>query len=454
MAGSSGLLIAGKLLAVIILVFANGFFVAAEFALVAVRRSRVEQLVVEGRPRARVLQRAVNHLDAYLAATQLGVTMSSLGLGWLGEPAIAALIEPALEHLLPDNLALLGAHTLGVLIAFTIITALHIVLGELAPKSLALQRPEETALLVIQLLELYLRLFRPAVYALNSLGNWVLRSLGLETGNSEELIHSPAELQLLVAATREAGLLEEAQEEVVERVFRLGEQRVSALMTPRLDIVWLDLDDPIATLQQQVINSVHSNFLVCQETVDHPVGFLRAKDFLAASLAKSLTVTELRDSLTPLLYIPESIRAFNALELFKTSGSHIAVVVDEYGATQGVVTLNDLLEAIVGDIHTGNEPFEPQALRREDGSWLVDGMLSIDEFKDLFHFRKLPLGEGVDYQTIGGFVLHQLGHIPTVSESFTWNQFDFEIVAMDGYRVAQVVILPHTVDGKSTSIDL
>jgi len=171
MAGSSGLLIASKLLAVVILVFANGFFVAAEFALVAVRRSRVEQLVVEGRARARVLQRAVNHLDAYLAATQLGVTMSSLGLGWLGEPAIAALIEPVLERILPGNLALLGAHTLGVLIAFTIITALHIVLGELAPKSLALQRPEETALFVIQLLELYLSLFRPAVYALNSLGN-------------------------------------------------------------------------------------------------------------------------------------------------------------------------------------------------------------------------------------------------------------------------------------------
>ncbi|XGV95879.1 MAG: hemolysin family protein [Leptolyngbya sp. BL-A-14] len=453
MAGSSGLLIAGKLLAVIVLVFANGFFVAAEFALVAVRRSRVEQLVVEGRARARVLQRAVNHLDAYLAATQLGVTMSSLGLGWLGEPAIAALLEPALDHLLPGNLALLGAHTLGVLIAFTIITALHIVLGELAPKSLALQRPEETALFVIQLLELYLRLFRPAVYALNSLGNWVLTLLGLETGNSEELIHSPAELQLLVSATREAGLLEEAQEEVVERVFRLGEQRVSALMTPRLDIVWLDLEDSIGTLQQQVIESVHSNFLVCQESVDHPIGFLRAKEFLATSLTQPPTPTELKALLTPLLYIPESIRAFNALELFKTSGSHIAVVVDEYGATQGLVTLNDLLEAIVGDIHTGNEPFEPQAIRREDGSWLVDGMLSIDEFKERFHFRQLPLGEGVDYQTIGGFILYQLGHIPTVSESFTWNHFDFEVVAMDGYRIDQVVIIPHEIDAKTPPVD-
>ncbi len=276
----------------------------------------------------------------------------------------------------------------------------------------------------------------------------MLRLLGLETGNSEELIHSPAELQLLVPATREAGLLQEAQEDVVERVFRLGEQRVSALMTSWLDIVWLDLEDAIATLQQQVIASVHSNFLVCQESVDHPIGFLRAKEFLAASLAKPLSVTDLRALLTPSLSIPESIRAFNALELFKTSGSHIAVVVDEYGSTQGLVTLNDLLEAIVGDIHTGNEPSEPQAVRRDDGSWLVDGMLPIEEFKELFHFKRLPLGEGVDYQTIGGFILHQLGHIPTVSESFTWNHFAFEMIGMDGYRIDQVVIMPHQSDAK------
>ncbi len=442
MAGSSGWLIAAKLLAVIMLVLANGFFVAAEFALVAVRRSRVEQLVEEGRARARVLQRAVENLDAYLAATQLGVTMSSLGLGWLGEPAIAALIEPPLEHLLPHNLAILGAHTIGVVIAFVIITALHIVLGELAPKSLALQRPERTALSVIQVLEFYLTVFRPAVYALNSLGNWVLSLLGLETGSGEELIHSPAELSLLVSASREAGLLEEVQEDVVERVFRLGQQRVSALMTPRLDIVWLDIDDPITTLQQQVVASVHSNFLVCQERVDNPIGFVRAKEFLAASLAGEFTVKDLLNLLTQTLFIPESIRAFNALELFKSSGSHIAVVVDEYGATQGLVTLNDLLEAIVGDIHTGNEPNEPQAVKREDGSWLIDGMLSIDEFKDIFHLRHLLIGEGIDYQTIGGFILRQLGRIPTVSEGFEWNGFHFEVIAMDGYRIDKVVVIP------------
>lgn len=441
MTSTSSLLIASRLLAVVVLVLANGFFVAAEFALVGVRRSRVEQLVSEGHVRAKTLQRAVNHLDTYLAATQLGITMASLGLGWIGEPALSALIEPVLEHLLPENLAAAGSRTLGVLIAFTIITALHIVLGELAPKSLALQQPEKSALFTIRLLELYLTLFRPVIYVMNSLGNGVLLLFGLQTAG-EKMVHSPAELRLLVSASREAGLLEEAQEDVVERVFRLGEQRVDALMTPRTDIVWLDIADPIDRIQEEVIASVHSHFLTCQETVDHTIGFLSAKVFLGATLTTSLTSTDLTPLLTPPLYIPESILAFNALEMFKTSGSHIAVVVDEYGATQGLVTLNDLLEAIVGDIHTGNEPNEPQAIQRADGTWLLDGMFSVDNFKDLFEIKQLSEGEGLDYLTIGGFVMRQLGHIPTTSESFEWNGWYFEVVAMDGHRVEQIWVAP------------
>ena len=244
MSSPFSLLIAGKLLAVIVLVLANGFFVAAEFALVALRRSRVEQLVSEGHPQAAALQRAVINLDAYLAATQLGVTMSSLSLGWIGEPAIAVIIEPAF-HFLPKSLALISSHTLAGIIAFTIITALHIVLGELAPKSLALQRTEGTAIAVVNLLELYLAIFRPAVRILNNLGNFVLRLLGLQPGSGEELLHSVEELKLLVAASHEAGLVGQAEQDVVERVFSLGDRRISAYMTPRTEMVWLDIEDSL-----------------------------------------------------------------------------------------------------------------------------------------------------------------------------------------------------------------
>jgi putative hemolysin len=440
---ASGGVIAGELLAVLLLVLANGFFVAAEFALVAVRRSRVDQLVAEGRPLARKLQRAVNHLDSYLAATQLGVTMSSLGLGWLGEPAISQLVEPALAKILPSSIAVLGSHTLSIIVAFTIMTCLHIVLGELAPKSLALQQPESTSLFVIQPLEAYLAVFRPAVTVLNNLGNLVLRLMGLETGNGEQLVHSPAEIRLLVSASRQAGLLGEAEEDVVERVFRLGVQRINALMTPRVDMIWLDAEDPIREIQTTIITSVYSHFPICQGTVDELLGFVTAKEVLAASLTEPLTLAKLMHLVTPPLYVPEVMTAFNGLEIFKQSGRHVAAVVDEYGAIQGLVTLNDILEAIVGDIHTGDEPAEPQAVQGEDGSWLLDGRMLIEEFQDIFDIRDLPIGEEALYQTLGGLVLTHLGHVPKVGESFGWQNLHIQVMAMNRNRVSKVRVKPN-----------
>ncbi|UBF28265.1 hemolysin family protein [Kovacikia minuta CCNUW1] len=442
MSNSDILQILIRLFAVVVLVLANGFFVAAEFALVAIRRSRIEQLLEEGHPRAKNLHRAVQHLDAYLAATQLGITMSSLGLGWLGEPAIAALIEPLLHTFLPERLASVGSHTLSVAIAFSIITSLHIVLGELAPKSLALQRPEGTALFVVQLLELYLAIFRPVVQFLNSLGNRVLRLLGLEAGGSEELIHSPEEIRLLVSASRQAGLLGEVEEDVVERILDLNERRISAFMTPRREVVWLDIEDPIPSLQRIVTNSVHSHFPVCRGSIDDLLGFITAKQFLSASLDGALTMASLSKLLSPPLYIPESTRTIIALEQFKSTGNHTAAIVDEYGAIQGLVTLNDILEAIVGDIRTGNEPEEPRAIQCSDGSWLLDGMLSVEDFKDLFEIRDLPGEEGIEYQTLGGFVLSQLGHIPVVAESFEWDRLSIEVVDMDENRIDKVLVRP------------
>ena len=431
-------LTAGKLLSVIVLVFANGFFVAAEFALVALRRSRVEQLVAEEHPRAKALQRAVNHLDAYLAATQLGVTMSSLGLGWLGEPALAVLIEPAF-HQLPKALAQIGAHTLSVLIAFIIITALHIVLGELAPKSLALQRTERTAFAVITPLELYLAIFRPAVLALNNIGNFVLGLIGLEPGSSEELLHSTEELKLLVAASHEAGLLGEAEQDVVERVFNLGDRRVSAFMTPRTEIVWLDINDPLETIRSQVIASIHSFFPVGQDSIDNLLGVVQTKEFLAQNPTQPI---ELQAILKPILYVPESMMALKLLELFKKSRNHIALIVDEYGVIQGLVTLTDIVEAIVGDIPSSEDIADPDVVQREDGSWLLDGLLPIDEFKEILEIRKLSPHAGIHYQTLGGFVVHQLGHIPAIAEHFEWLGLRFEVVSMDGNRVDKVLVVP------------
>jgi CBS domain containing-hemolysin-like protein len=438
MSSPSSLLIAGRLLAVVVLVLANGFFVAAEFSLVALRRSRVEQLLAQGHPRAFALQRAVRNLGAYLAATQLGITMSSLGLGWIGEPALAELIEPAF-HFLPESLALISSHALGGVIAFTIITALHIVLGELAPKSLALQRTEETAIAIVNPLELYLAIFHPAVHVLNNLGNFVLRLLGLQPGSGEELFHSVEELKLLVAASHKAGLVGEAEQDVVERVFSLGDRRVSAYMTPRTEMVWLDINDSLDKIHRQVIESVHSFFPVAEDSVDNILGVVQAKEFLAHNPTK---LVELQTILHQPLYVPESMRALKILELFKKSGTHIALIVDEYGVSQGLVTLIDILEAIVGDIPSVEDLADPEVVQREDGSWLLDGLLPIDEFKEIFQIQKLLPGEGASYQTLGGFVVVQLGHIPSTAEHFEWNRLRFEVIDMDGNRVDKVLVVP------------
>ena len=267
------------ILLVFVLVAANGFFVAAEFSLVAVRRSRVAQLVAAGRRNAQVLQRAVDNLDAYLAATQLGITISSLALGWIGEPALAHLIEPFLSRLL-GSFAAVGAHAIAVAVAFIIITALHIVLGELAPKSLALQRSEATALRVVRPLGMFLFLFRPAIVTLNGLGNLVLRLCGLRPGTVEESLHSPEELKLLIAASQKGGLLQEAQQEVVERVLNIGDRRISDIMTPRVDVDWIDIHDDREEIFRSIRSCRHGQLLVGKGSIDEPLGMILKRDLL------------------------------------------------------------------------------------------------------------------------------------------------------------------------------
>lgn len=265
--------------AVILLVGANGFFVAAEFALVSVRRSRVAELVQARRANAKALQRAVENLDANLAATQLGITISSLALGWVGEPALAHLIEPLLTWL-PQGWAATASHTIAVVIAFVIITTLHIVLGELAPKSLALQRSEGTSLAVVRPLGAFLFLFKPAIFVLNGLGNLILRACGLKPGGGEGTFHSARELKMLVAESREAGLLHEGQQQLVERVFNIGDKRVSRIMTPRTDVQWIDLDGSPAEMLSAVRNSPHAQLPVGRGSIDEPIGTVLKTDLL------------------------------------------------------------------------------------------------------------------------------------------------------------------------------
>jgi CBS domain containing-hemolysin-like protein len=424
------------ILSVLLLVAANGFFVASEFSLVAVRRSRVAQLVATGRANAKALLQAINNLDANLAACQLGITISSLALGWIGEPALATLIEPSLVSLL-GSLAAAGAHAIAITIAFSIITILHIVLGELAPKSLALQRSEGTALRIVRPLNLFRRLLWPAIVSLNGLGNLVLRLCGLRPGTAEESLHSPEELKLLIAASQEGGLLQEAQQEVVERVLSIGDRRISDIMTPRVDVDWIDIDDDREEILRSIRECRHGQLLVGKGGIDEPLGMILKRDLLDRVL-DGQPVDPMAVIRQPLV-IHEAMRIFKVLEQFKKAPVRLAMIVNEYGGLEGIVTQTDLLEAIAGDL-ADVEGEEPEVVEREDGSLLIDGMMSAQDAFDWLTLQTRPAEGG--FHTIAGFMLRQLGHLPKVGEHFNYEGWRFEVVDLDGRRIDKVLAIP------------
>ena len=422
-----------RVLAVFALVAANGFFVAAEFSLVAVRRSRVAELAASGRRNARPLLRAIDNLDANLAATQLGITISSLALGWIGEPALAHLIEPLLGWL-PGGIATVGAHAIAVAIAFVIITALHIVLGELAPKSLALQRSEGTALWIVRPLGLFLFLLRPAILMLNGLGNLVLRACGLQPGSGEESLHSPEELKLLVRASQDAGILQDAQEEVMVRVLSIGGRRISDIMTPRREIDWVDIDDDPKETLRIIRECRHDHLLVGRGNIDEPLGMIVKQDLLDRVLDG-----ERLDPLAAIrqpIIVHEAMPIFRVLDQFKRTPIRLALIVDEYGGLEGIVTQTDLLEAMAGDMPEV-EGEEPDIVERQDGSLLIDGMMPAYAAFDRLQLHTRP--QDRDFHTIAGFALSQLGHLPDVGEQFDYGGWVFEIIDMDDRRIDKLL---------------
>lgn len=422
------------ILAIFILVATNGFFVAAEFSLVAVRRSRVSELVASGRKNAKTLQRAVDTLDANLAATQLGITISSLALGWIGEPALAHLIEPFLS-ILPESLAAVGSHAIAVAISFVIITALHIVLGELAPKSLALQRSENTALGVVNLLEIFLFLFRPAILTLNGLGNLVLRIFGLQPGAGEGSVHSPNELKILVQECQEAGVLQEAQQEVVERVLNIGTRHIGDIMTPRHQVNWIDADDEREEMLRTIRDCQHEQLLVGRGSIDWPLGMVLKKDLLDQVLdGQPLDpIAIIREP----LFVNESRTIFNVLEEFKQRPVRIAVIFNEYGNFEGIVTQTDLLEAIAGDL-PDIEGEEPGIIERDDGSFLIDGMMPA--YETFNHIGIKDKSIHGDFHTIAGFALVQFGRLPKVGEVFFYDGWYFKVVSMNRRRIDKLLV--------------
>jgi putative hemolysin len=432
------------LILVVVLVLMNGFFVATEFAIVAVRRSRLEQLAGEGHPTARAARDVVGHLDAYIAACQLGITMASLALGWLGEPALAHLVEPPLERLV-GTFAPAASHGVAIGVAFALITALHIVIGELAPKGLALQHPEATALWVARPMQFFYLVFRWPISLLNAVGNGVLRLGGLQPASGHEMVHTVEELRLLVASSQEAGEVQASEARIASRAFYFADRTAGELMTPRTELEAVSIIATRDQLLRLAATGKHSRVVVYAESLDDIVGVLHVRDLFTA-LDTPDGRFDLRSLVRPVLFVPESKPADDLLEEMRASRRQLAVVFDEYGGTAGVVTLEDLVESLVGRIEAeppiGSEPVPLDGVRPQpDGALLLDGLTRLDEFEELAGL-KLNAAIHEEVSTVGGLMMMSLHRIPEVGDEATIGGRTLRVEARDGQRVALVRMLP------------
>ena len=424
-----------EILILLVLIFANGIFAMSEMAIVSARQVRLQQLAHRGNKQARAALELATDPTHLLSTVQIGITLIGIMAGAFGGATLAEKLAVFLKRI---ELLSQYSDALGFGIVVLCITYLSLVIGELVPKRLALNHPERIAAAVAIPMRTLSRIASPAVHLLSRSTELVVQLLGIPASTEPQVTEE--EIKVLIEQGTEAGTFEEAEQDMVERVFRLGDRPVSALMTPRPDIVWLDLDESPETNQKKVLDSVHSRFPVCQGGLDNVFGFVHVTDLLTRCLASQ--PLDLTVSLRQPLFVPESTRGLKVLELFKQTGTHMAMVVDEYGVIQGVVTLNDILVEIVGDMPSIDQPEDPQAVQREDGSWLLDGMLPVEEFFELFGIEELPREQRGNYHTLGGFVITHLGRIPTAADHFEWSGMRVEVMDMDGNRVDKVLVMP------------
>ncbi len=422
------------LIVVLVLTLANGMFSMSELAVFSAKRVRLQEMAERGDAKAKAALALVNSPNRFLSTVQIGITLITILTGVFGGATLDKPLAKAIAQI-PQLEPSSGAIASTLVVIF--ITFLSLIVGELVPKRLALNNPEKIALAIAIPMRLMERLAAPVVFLLDLSTNALLKLIGSNVASNEPQI-TEEEIKVLMRQGTAEGTFDAAEQDMIERVFSLGDEPVSALITPRLDIVWLDLNDSLDVNRQKMTESRHSRYPVCQESLDNVLGIIHVKDLLA----QNNQAIDLTSVLRQPLFLAESTHALKVLELLKKTGNQVALVVNEYGVTQGLITLNDVVEVIIGDIPFEDEEQEQEAIQREDGSWLMDGRLSIDEFKELLNIEELPGEERDNYQTLGGFVITQLGHIPKSSAHFIWDGFRLEVVDMDGNRVDKVWVVP------------
>jgi len=428
-----------KFLFTLFLVFLNGFFVAAEFAIVKVRNSQIEVKKGVNKTISNAAKSVTSNLDAYLAATQLGITIASLGLGWVGESVFTQIILNFFSFL-NLNLSPSLASKLAIPVAFTLITIFHIVLGELAPKSLAIRKPVPTAFMVSIPLKIFYFIFRPLILLLNGLANLILKMIGIQPVHGQEDIHTEEELKVIIEESHKGGVIEETEKELIQNVFSLGDRRIQTLMTPRNEIVWLDVKNEPEENKRIIEENKHTVYPLCNGIIDEVIGFIHNKDLIGDNFDSK--IAGLRKICRPVQAVIATNKAYSVMERFQKQKSYQAIVVDEFGSVKGFVTINDILDALVGNISETDE-FEYSSVKQEDGSLVVDGQIP---FVELLEKLGLDLDDVSDkedfisYTTLGGYIMEQLEKVPEQGDIAQWENFTFEVVIMDNNRVDKVKV--------------
>ena len=418
-------------LAILLLILLNGFFAMAELAVVSAKRARLEVMEDAGNAKAGLALTLAEEPERFLPTVQIGITLIGVLAGALSGATIADKVAAWMQSI--PTLAPV-ANGLAIALIVLLVTYLSLVLGELVPKRLALRRPEPIAAFVAHPLDLLSRIAAPAVFLLRVSTEGVLRLVGAH--REAESAVTEAEIRTIIEEGAEHGVIEEEEREMISGVMRLADRPARALMTHRTDVVWLNIDDDPKVNLRKIVESGRSRFPVCRGSIDDVMGIVQAKDLLDWALAGRSF--DLRAVIKEASVVPESADAFQILDLLKRSPIHMALVVDEYGSLLGVVTATDVLETIVGELAGPEGPAMPEVVTREDGTWLVDGALNVDQLTELLDLTAPP--EAGEFHTVAGFVLWRLGHIPDTGETFEWNGFRFEVVDMDGRRIDKVLV--------------
>lgn len=425
--------IIGNLLFIFLLVFANAFFVAAEFAIVKVRSSQILQRMKKGHRRAALAKHITDHLNEYLSATQLGITLTSLGLGWAGEPLIADMLAGPIMALGITTETTRHAVAFG--LGFGFLTFLHIILGELAPKSLAIQHAESTTLVIAWPLQVFYLVFKPVIILLNASANIILKMAGITPSSTRELLHSAEELQILVDEGARTGVLDKTEQELISSIFEFSNTTAKEIMVPRMEVVAVNITTPRERLITIVTEEGYSRLPVYRNTIDNIVGVIYTKDLISLLEHRDLIVLE--DIIRPAHFVPSSIQISVLMRELQEQKIHMAIVLDEFGGTQGVITMEDILEEIVGEIHDEYDEVLKDVEQSADGSALVNARISIHNFNDKFT-GEIP--EDPEYETLNGFLYKISGSIPEINEEIFYGDLQFTVMKKSQRRIRQVKV--------------